>query len=238
MRNRTGAVWSVVVLAWVTTVSAGETLETVEKKLTEKSKSITSLTADITMVTDVNFEGGSSKSESKGTLEYLKQGEKFLSRMELKTVATQRFGEQETKMDSSTLTIVDGDITYLLLDQMGQKMAMKQKAQNAYGADADSMLKPLRKEHDLKLLPDSSVDGTATYVIEATPKSAATGGGKIVMYLAKDTGIVLRMLNFDNQGRPMANTTYANIKMNPKIDASRFVFKAPEGVQIMDMTAQ
>lgn len=238
MRKRAGAVLTVVVLVGVTTVSAGETLESVEKKLAEKTQRIKTLTADVTMLTDTAFPGGSSKSESTGTLEYLKKSDKFLSRMEFKTVATQKFGEQETKMESSTLTIVDGDIAHILADQMGRKMAMKQKVDNVQGVDAETMFKTLRKDYDLRLQPDSSVDGQAVYAIEAKPKSAAAGGGKVISYFAKDTGLLLRMVNYDNQGRLMSNINYTDIKVNPKIDPGRFVFKAPEGVQVMDMTTQ
>ena len=238
MRNRTVVILVAVLLGWVATAGAGDTLESVEKKLTEKSKTVKALTADVSMVTDMAFPGGSSKSKSTGTLEFLKKGDMFLSRMEINTVSTQKYGEQETKMESSTQTILDGEFAYVLADQMGQKMAMKQKADNMQGADAETMFRTLRKDHDLKLLPDSTVDGQAVYVIEATPKSAATGAGKSVSYFAKDSGLVVKMVNFNPQGQPMSEMTYTSIKVNPKIDPDRFVFKAPAGVQVMDMTTQ
>ena len=34
----------------------------------------------------------------------------------------------------------------------------------------------------------------------------------------------------------MMTTKYTDIKLNEKIDPERFVFTAPEGVQVMDMT--
>jgi outer membrane lipoprotein-sorting protein len=37
-------------------------------------------------------------------------------------------------------------------------------------------------------------------------------------------------------GKPMTTMTYTDIKINPDIPADRFVFKAPEGVQVQDMS--
>jgi len=204
-------------LAGLGRAAAADTLESVEKQLLEKWGQVQTMSAKVTI------EGVMPNMTANGAYELMKKGDKSLFRMELS------FGEQV-----SQTMIGDGDFVYGVMERMGQTQALKAKPDDAQAMDAGSQLRALRKTHELKLLPDQSIDGQTTCVIEATPKEP--GGGKTITHFAKETGIMLRVITQDATGDPAWTMTMSDVKTNAKIDPSRFVFTAPPGVQVMDMT--
>jgi hypothetical protein len=97
----------------------------------------------------------------------------------------------------------------------------------------------LKKEYDLKLLPDETVDGKATWVIEAKAKQSIPGGpATLVSYFDKSNGMNIKIVGKDPGGKTVLTATTSDIKINPPLKPERFVFKAPEGVEVMDLTKQ
>ena len=91
------------------------------------------------------------------------------------------------------------------------------------------------EKNQLKVLPSEKVDGKDAFVIEAAPKGATSKRvSRIKIFLTKENGIIVKMLGYDTAGSEMMAIMCNNIKINPKIDVSRFVFEAPENVQIVD----
>ena len=219
-------------LAVSSSAIAADTLESVEKKITEQWSKLKSLSAKTTM--DMNMQGMSMKSE--GTIEYMTRDGKELFRMDM--TMKQSMGGQE--MDGSMYTIADGQFVYAVTEMMGQKMAMKQKPDAFQGAvGGKQMFEDMRKNNELKLLPDEKVDGQGTFVIEAKPKPTGPKPySHSKMFFAKDTGIMVKMVGVGADGQEVMTMKVSDVKRDAKIDADRFVFKAPDGVQVMDMTAR
>lgn len=209
-----------------------EKLAAVEKELSKVWDKLKSMTADMEM--NVVMAGISTKLN--GTVEFVNKPDKELFRMEM-TMETD-FGGQ--KMEGSSATVYDGEFVYVVTDMMGQKTAVKQKP----GAIAQSpagkhMFKSLMENNELKVLPSEKVDGKDAFVIEAVPKGTGSQPvARMKIFLVKENGIMVKMLGYDSAGSEFMTTVYSNIKINPKIDESRFVFKAPDGVQVVDMTNQ
>ncbi|MCH9001046.1 MAG: outer membrane lipoprotein carrier protein LolA [Planctomycetes bacterium] len=207
-----------------------EKLAAIEKELSKVWDKLKSMTADMEM--NVAMAGTSTK--MKGTVEFVNKPDKELFRMEM-TMETD-FGGQ--KMEGTSTTVYDGEFVYMVTDMMGQKTAIKQKP----GAIAQSpagkrMFKSLMENNELKVLPSEKVDGKDAFVIEAVPKGTGPQPvARMKLFLVKENGIMVKMLGYDSAGSEFMTTVYSNIKINPKIDESRFVFKAPDGVQVMDMT--
>ena len=97
-------------------------------------------------------------------------------------------------------------------------------------------MKVWRDTAELKVLPDSSSDGRAAWVIEATPKPDQAGQGKTVIHYDKESGQMIKMVAYTPDGKPMTTMTYSDIKINDKISPDRFVFKAPPGVEVQDLS--
>lgn len=240
MIRRMGWLMSAGLLLGAGAVTAmGETVEEIEKKLTEAYTKMTSYSAKVKTDTDMDMgDSGSSKSHTEGTMEWMRKGEKVLMRMDMKMNSVTKVAGQEMKMDGTTQIICDGDFVYTLSDTGGQKMAMKAAVDPNTVGDVKSMFAMWKKDYELKVLADAKVEGEDCWVIEASPKSAGAGAGKMQASFSKKNGMSVRMISFDAKGKQSSVMTTSDIKMGATPAADRFVFKAPEGVQVMDMTKQ
>jgi outer membrane lipoprotein-sorting protein len=181
------------------------------------------------------------KSKAEGTHEYARRGDKVLFRTETKSSSTTKLADQpEMKEEGKSLMIADGQFVYTLNDSGGQKMAAKMKQDPVQNnVSGKSMWDYLRKDYDLKLLPDEKINGQETYVIQASPKKPKKDATERHMYwFAKDSGVVIKSVT---EAKDVSNTTkvtftLTELKLNPEIKPERFAFKAPEGVAVMDMT--
>lgn len=229
-------------LLWGGAGAAADTIESVEKAIVENSKKVKSFTAKIHTTADMDMGGMKSKTVSDGKFEMLRKGDKTLTRMESKDSTTFEMGGKPQKHESTTLVISDGEFAYVLNEVSGQKTAMKMKSQVDW---VGNPFEEFRKTHELKLLPDEKVDDQAVWVVEATPKTSAgpevkgagpEAMGKMTQYYLKDCGVPVKMVTFGPAGKPMSTTTYSDLKLDVSLSADRFVFKAPAGVTIQDMT--
>lgn len=223
----------------VATVRA-ETLEGLQKAADENWKKMTSMSYNIEMNMDMSGEGFSMKSTGSGKCEMSHSGEKWMMFTEMKNSAVQKVAGTETKTDSVTSMVCDGDFIYTVSDMAGQKSATKSKADSFMKmAGGTGFFTGLKDVYDLSVLPDEQVDGKATYVVEAKPKAAAAAAGGASRYnFDKDSMIVVQTKTMGPDGKVMSLMKVTNLKLGGAVDASHFAFKAPAGVEVMDMTKQ
>lgn len=238
MRKRALCCGLLMIMGGWASALAEDTLESVEKAIVEKVKQIKSLEAKMVSIMEMEMGGMHNRAETQGTYEFVRDGDKLKFRTDMKFNQVMKQGDQEQKNEGTGMQIYDGEYTWSLNEMMGQKMAQKMKASSA-DLMPESMLKTVRENHDLKLLPSEKVEGHDTWLLEATPKaqSGGTEGGRIHMFFDKNTGLIVKQVVFDPSGKPMSTTTFTDMKVNGNISPDRFVFKAPEGVEVMDMTA-
>jgi len=220
-------------------VRAGDSVEDVEKKLVEAHSKIKSYTSKTKTVQNFDMgQGNKMSSDYGGTIEWKRDGEKHLFRTEMKGTTTQSMGGTDNKMDVSVLMISDGNFLYSLSEQMGQKMAIKQKPDTSMTGDPKKLFDKIHSDNTVNLLPDEKVDGVSAVVFEVIPKDESGGGpvAKSIMYFAKDTGINVKVVGKDKDGKEVFTNSSTDIKLNTEIPNDRFVFTAPEGVEVMDMT--
>jgi outer membrane lipoprotein-sorting protein len=222
-------------LLWSAASAPADTIESVEKAITASSKKIKSLTADMRTVMDIDTKEYESKSTSEGRFEMLRKDGKVFTRVEMKVTSTTKIGGKTEKQESTTLMITDGEYAYSYTEAAATKAAYKMKCPTDWDQDP---FEPLRKTNDLELLPDEKIDGVEVYVVQATPKKSAKDAapGKTVQYYRKDCGFPAKVVMFDAAGKPMTATTYSGVKLDATISPDRFVFKAPAGVEVVDMT--
>lgn len=233
------SVLAAMVLGFTSLAVADEAVDTLEKKIHAAWEKQKSMTAKLTMITKMEMGGMSMDGKGDGTVEFMRNGDKVLSRTEVKTTMTRKMGDQETKMEQPMTSIIDGEFNYTLTEMMGQKMAMKSKIDPRMTGEPKGMFEELHKEYELKLLPDETVDTMKCYAIEATPKEKTqAGGGKMNLYFDQPTGFVVKMIMFGPDDKPATTMTYSEMKFDVKIDPDRFKFKAPEGVQVIDQTKE
>jgi len=179
-------------LAFSSAAVSAETVEEVSKKIAAASEKLNSISAKTKMVIEMKQEGFSMVSTTDGTTEMLRKGGDFLVRSENKSVAETNVGGNVTKQESSVLMIVDGSFVYSVSEAAGVKSAQKMKLEKP---DVDPF-KVWRATAELKVLPDSSSDGRAAWVIEATPKPDQGGQGKTVIHYDKESGQMIKMVTY------------------------------------------
>ena len=104
--------------------------------------------------------------------------------------------------------------------------------------DAMTGFKMMEQYYNLKLLPDETVDGKSTFVLEMTLKDKQAGIpiGKSKLYYDKATGIAIKSISYDDKDKPSGTMTTSDIKIDANIPADHFVFKVPVGVEVKDET--
>jgi len=113
-----------------------------------------------------------------------------------------------------------------------------QTANNPF--DGETTFQALEKFYTLKLLPDETVDGKPCHVIEMIPTDPAMRAsmGRTVSYHDKKTGVSIKNVSYDGDGKVTSTTLTTNIKIDEKVDPAQFVFKAPPGVTVQDLTKE
>jgi outer membrane lipoprotein-sorting protein len=228
-----------------TTGAAAATLEEVEKDIIGKSGKHKSLEYKSAFTSNQEQEGFSMK--SKGTMQgqfKRHDADRYLSRVEIETKGTQKVqGQPEQKIDMTSLVIQDREYMYSYTVNGDMKFATKSKIDpknQTNPFDQKALFEQMHKAFDMRLLPDETVDGISTYVIEMAPKagSAAPGVGKTVTYYDKKNGVGTKSVTTDPDGKVTMTSTTIDIKLDGSIPDDRFVFKAPDGVQVVDTTQQ
>lgn len=242
MKNRFFVLFSALLLGLPLAAQAGESLEDVEKALEAKWEKIKSMSTKLDVTQDLEMYGMSIKSESKGTSIFMRDGDKIMSRTEMEGTSEQSMGGTPMKQETEMIMVDDGEhaYTYTHDKTTGQKQAMKTESgtgQSQFGAE---YFDQMRESFDLKILPEEEVRGDACYVIEGKPsgdnQQMAQAIARMVHFYRKSDGALMQLTGFSPDGKEVMKQSFTEIKINGSIDKDKFVFKAPEGVQVMDMT--
>ncbi len=221
-------------------VAQAETWENVSKKIAEVSKKLNSAQYKMKMTYDVKQPQMSMKSETTGTYEFTKKGEKYLYRNEMTIKSETKFEGGEHKSNMTQHTVCDGEYIYNYTETDGVKQATKEKYTDDKmpPVDQEKAFKDMEKEYTVTVKPDETVDGRPTFVVEATPKREEMKAftGKTVYYYCKETGLPVKMVSFSPQNEPQSTMTITDIKVNPEIKPDRFKFTPPAGVDVQDNT--
>ncbi len=233
---------SCAILAMISAPQAAraDDLDSIEKKLTELTRKTTSMRMKMRTMTDVSMEGYEMKGESSGSWEWLREGDKVFFRSETKMQTATKFSGQEQRSESTATSVSDGEHMYTLSDTDGQKMCTKMK-QNSGEAIPwnENPLEALKKDYNLKLLPDEAVGGADCYVIEARPKDEASAAmaPRTVYWFRKSDAIMPRMVSYSPDGKPSMTMEVTDVEVNPTLDKASFTFTPPPGVQVVEMPA-
>jgi outer membrane lipoprotein-sorting protein len=220
-------------------VAFGETIESVEKKISQQVSKYKTLQVKSRQKTDMELPQMKMKQTSETTLEAARKGDTWASRQEIhdNTVQTSSEGA-ERKDEGTTLMIFDGKVAYTLVDRADTKMATKatpDPKQNVSPFDIAAGFEAQHQNYDSKLLADQDVDGKACYVIELTAKEPSPMGARMVVWYQKDCGLAVKMQSFNQAGKEIMTSTVTEIRIDKDIAPERFVFKAPAGVEVRDL---
>lgn len=246
--NRNLLTVGLVALLGVQGLALGETLESVEKALAEKMAARKTLKFKQKTRSDMKTPEMRLQVDADSVVTYARKPENgWASRIESKTRTVHTMKDQpETKQDGKMLTIADGKHMYILTETPEVTSAMKQKldgltALNPF--DVKAQFAEQRKQFDLKLMPDEKIEGVECYAIESVPKKDGPNAeqmaavfSRAVNYYDKKTGVSVKGLVYDKDGKVTTTTVTSDVTFDEAVADDQFVFKAPPGVEVVDMT--
>jgi len=144
------------------------------------------------------------------------------------------------------LMVMNGAQTYIQASDAssGQPLQVIKMDLAAMGGDAqtsgspmpfvspkcDAVLGQLAEEANFATVSDADLDGEACQMFEGKGAGVTTR-----VWASKADGMIRRVQDVDASGNTVSDTRVSNIEVNPSLDAARFAYTPPEGVQVMDM---
>lgn len=218
---------------------AYDKLDEIEKKIEGSFDKIKSYSAKFKSVSDSDDgRGNKYHMDNKGTTEYVRKGDTVLSRSDSQIVTVTTTDGKETRSESKVTSVSDGEFTYMLTEDANGKQVMKSKATTLAEARPTAWLKTMREHFEITVLDDEKVDGKDCYVIQSKfkPQEGAPPQGRTVMYFRKDSGLSVKSLVYDENGKVTTESVTTDIKLNAGISESRFKLEIPPGVKVTDLT--
>lgn len=221
---------------------AAETFDAVTRRIGEQAGKIRSLRCHVQDVSEQTGEGVTETVTTESRVEVVRGPRGCeLQRIESRVAQVTRDPQAgEQRLEGTTLEICDGTFVYRLKQIEDTQAATKNRIDPHTPGflDIRRQFEQLSREADLRLLPAEKVDGREAYAIEAVPrrKDLASPFGRIVCYVDKTTLVPIKTILYDARGRLCHTRVFRDIEVNVAIPPQRFVFAAPPGVQVMDMT--
>ncbi|HKQ50240.1 MAG TPA: outer membrane lipoprotein-sorting protein [Phycisphaerae bacterium] len=222
------------------TTQDSDDLRRIEKQLLEMVPRFKTFSATLTLKIDFSGVQSWDRSDGRGTVEYLIQGDKIVSRVEITSESTASIGASESTTRDVHTMYGDGKYTFDVGETNGTKMAFKLDTDPIQVAvPSKEMFDKWRKDFETKILPDENLDGKEVWVLEARPKDPEkTPAARMLTYFRKDIPLMVKTVSYDKYDRPFQWTTLTEIKVDPKIDPERFVFKRPPDFEYYDVTTE
>ena len=186
-------------------------------------------------------QGGSANVHAVGQLEMLRVKDVMKYRLDQKVSVLDSQGNAEST--NRTITLYDGERTYVMTDVAGSKSVMVLSAENEASRiplDAQSLLARLRELGDVRVAANGDVQGMPTYVFEGAPLlpnglPEVNEATTMQVHLDKATGVPVHWVIQDAHGAMIAEGRYTKLEVNPKLDPAQFKFEVPVGATVIDM---
>ena len=215
---------------------ADDAVEALERTILAQWEKIRSLSAKMTTMEEIRRgEERRTKWDGAGTYDCMRKGDEILVRLEVVNSVVLPPGEEVADNSRKMLTIYDGEFVYSLAEAMGMRHARKIDVDRGSGFEivGPGVFKRLRRASTLKVLPEGMVNDRPAYVIEGIPKS---GDQKHLYYFDKELGIMIKMVVEDRNQERIRTLLITDVEVNPEFSDDHFVFTAPQGVRVRDMT--
>ena len=189
------------------------TSEKLAAKVEEKYRSIKDLSMNFTKT--LKSEIFETQRETKGKM-YLKNPDKF---------------RIETKEE---IIVTDGKFLWTYSEQNEQVIKSRlDRSKNIF--KPNQYLSNFREEYKAKLTGEEKIDKTKCYKLVLTPKKEDSFITKMIIWIDKKN-LLAKKLEYQDSNDNQVTLVFDHIKINKGIKDSKFVFKAPEGVEELDLT--
>ena len=203
-------------VAFAITSGVNHTVHTSGKlaaKVEEKYKSIKDLSMNFTKA--LKSEIFETQKKTKGKM-YLKNPNKFRIETKDETIVT------------------NGKFLWTYSEQNEQVIKSRlDRSKNIFRPN--QYLSNFRKEYKAKLTGEEKMNKTKCYRLVLTPKKEDTFITKMIIWIDKKS-LLTKKLEYQDSNDNQITLVFDKIKISKGIKDSKFVFKAPEGVEELDLT--
>jgi chaperone LolA len=202
--------------AFAITSGMNQSVHTSEKlalKVEKKYRSIKDLSMNFTKT--LKSEIFETQKKTKGKM-YLKNPDKFRIETKDETIVT------------------DGKFLWTYSEQNEQVIKSRlDRSKNIF--KPNQYLSNFRKEYKAKLTDEEKINKTECYRLVLTPKKEDSFITKTIIWIDKKS-LLAKKLEYQDSNDNQITLIFDKIKINKGIKDSKFVFKAPEGVEELDLT--
>lgn len=209
------------------------TLDEVLVELETKWAKIDSLTAEVRMMAQDKNEAQNLQYGGYGDYACIKKGGRLILRTDIVNTIVPNPGE--TTRERKSTIIVDGETTYMLGEEGGEKFAQKMTTnkKDIVRVGGRFLIDQLKSMYELELRPNLVLDGREVYIIAGRPHQ---GGIRAAFAFDCELGVMVQMHTESESGLNARTVTFSNFKINPELDEAHFEFRPADGVEVVDMT--
>ena len=198
---------------------------------------VQSFTATMKVQSDLHVSTGIVRTNAIARYEYLKRGESRLFRVETQLATVNYASGTDDTAEGHVTMVCDGRHVYTLREQGQDRKVVKESLDAASVLDAPSVFEAIKPDYYLTLLPDETLNGQDVRVLQAKPIDRRVFIYRKLLYFAKDSGLLVKSLTYDNDDHVVSDETLTDIRLNVDLSPSRFEFTPPPGIPIEDRTA-
>ncbi len=185
--------------------------------------------------------GREGRTIGEGTYELRRDGDKLQIRFDLaNTLYFQTDWESKSQLVTAEflLWVTDGTIMY---QSTRQTKDYYKVTKTHYNEDAllqlaaPIVLRELMVDHTLKILPEDVLDARRVVVVQATP---VNGTWDETHYFDKETGIRVKHVENDKDGKQTYLLTLKDLKVDPEFETNHFDFEVPKEAELIDKTKE
>lgn len=213
-----------------------DTVESIQKDVVAKWEKVTSCSAIIAGSGDVKISAQMPTPlhlVGSGSVDFMKQASGACSRLELGAGLT-----PQAKPMGRILFVSNGPDAFIETEFIGKVQAKKVDG-IPIAAGGQELFNVMNQHLTLTAMPSEKVGEVDAYVLAGELKvpDASIPVSKLLVYFAKDTGVVLKAVALDTEGKPMVTLAMQDIKLNQPIAANKFMYTLPETAPAAQSTA-
>jgi outer membrane lipoprotein-sorting protein len=204
------------------------TADQIVRRVADQAKATTSVHATVSVATDDGKIGGPIVAE-------VWSEEPGRGRAEVRQSPLTELNGMVAVSDGETGAFYNKAKNQVIVASKGDFDAMKPANVPRQALDFNRAIDELFKNADVKLLGNETIDGVATYKLEATPKpgteAAQHGAGKATVWIDQSRNIPLKAVISAKDG--VFTISAKNVELNPKLDPALWKFTIPAGAEVI-----
>ncbi len=214
-------------------------LRETQRELSKKWEAVRSFTAKTETVIASDRWGRTLNKTTSGTIAFLRRDGHPWLRLDLTTSEFFKFKATEKSNRQTMKSVSDGRVVTTVAWRSDGGIVAYRVKHAPLDADlgGEALFDALGEHHALTLMPSEAVGGRGAYVIRAVPIMPEKNiSDAYYHYFDIETGIRIKLVGMDKEGKVEFVSTLDDLKLNVDIDVKLFELEVPEEARLRDLT--